>query len=72
MPADLVTMSGFVMNGRVHPHIMLAAPDKSFGGHLEPRTKVVFTFAVVTIGRCRQGSISRSWMIRITGDDQSS
>jgi predicted DNA-binding protein with PD1-like motif len=49
MPADIVTMSGFVMNGRLHPHIMLATPEKSFGGHLEPGTKV-FTFAVVTIG----------------------
>jgi predicted DNA-binding protein with PD1-like motif len=49
MPADIVTMSGFVMNGRLHPHISLATPDKAFGGHLEPGTKV-FTFAVVTMG----------------------
>ena len=49
MPADIVTMSGFVMNGRLHPHISLATPDKAFGGHLEPGTKV-FTFAVVTVG----------------------
>jgi len=48
-PADIVTMSGFVMNGKVHPHIALATPDGGFGGHLEPATKV-FTFAVVTIG----------------------
>lgn len=49
MPADIVTMSGFVMNGRLHPHISLATPEKGFGGHLEPGTKV-FTFAVVTVG----------------------
>jgi predicted DNA-binding protein with PD1-like motif len=42
-------MSGYVMNGKLHPHIVLANPDKSFGGHLEPGTSV-FTFAVVTIG----------------------
>jgi predicted DNA-binding protein with PD1-like motif len=48
-PADIIGMSGFVMNGRLHPHIVLANPDKSFGGHLEPGTSV-FTFAVVTIG----------------------
>ncbi len=49
MPADIVTMSGYILNGRMHPHISLAIPDKGFGGHLEPGTKV-FTFAVVTVG----------------------
>ena len=49
MPADIIGMSGFVMNGKLHPHITLAVPEKSFGGHLEPGT-TVFTFAVVTLG----------------------
>ncbi len=48
-PADIAGMSGFVIGGRVHPHITLANADKAFGGHLEPDTKV-FTFAVVTLG----------------------
>jgi uncharacterized protein len=48
-PADIVGMSGFVLNGRLHPHIALANPEKAFGGHLEPGTSV-FTFAVVTLG----------------------
>ena len=48
-PADIAGMSGFVMNGVLHPHITLAVPDKAFGGHLEPGTKV-FTFAIVTMG----------------------
>jgi len=48
-PADIAGMSGYVLNGRLHPHITLAIPDKAFGGHLEPGTNV-FTFAVVTIG----------------------
>src|SRR6202050_844909 len=26
-PADITGMSGFVMNGRLHPHITLATPD---------------------------------------------
>lgn len=47
--ADIAAMSGFVLNGRVHPHITLSGPDHAFGGHLEPGTNV-FTFAVVTIG----------------------
>jgi len=49
MPADIIGMSGLVMNGKLHPHITLATPDRGFGGHLEPGTKV-FTFAVVTVG----------------------
>jgi predicted DNA-binding protein with PD1-like motif len=48
-PADIIGMSGIVMNGRIHPHITLANGDKAFGGHLEPET-TVFTFAVVTLG----------------------
>ena len=48
-PADITGMSGFVIGGRVHPHITLADADKAFGGHLEPDT-TVFTFAVVTLG----------------------
>lgn len=47
--ADIIGMSGYVLNGRLHPHIALATPDRAFGGHLEPGTNV-FTFAVVTIG----------------------
>lgn len=47
--ADLVSMNGYVIDGRVHAHVTLANPDKAFGGHLEPGTEV-FTFAVVTVG----------------------
>jgi predicted DNA-binding protein with PD1-like motif len=48
-PADIVSMNGYVIDGRLHPHIMFANPDRAFGGHLEPGTEV-FTFAAVTIG----------------------
>jgi uncharacterized protein len=48
-PADLISMNGYVINGRVHAHITLADPDHAFGGHLEPGT-TVFTFAAVTLG----------------------
>jgi len=48
-PSDLVSMNGYIINGKVHAHATLADPDKSFGGHLEPGT-AVFTFAIVTVG----------------------
>lgn len=47
--ADIVNVSGLVLGGRVHAHLTFADGDKSFGGHLEPRTRV-FTFAILTIG----------------------
>lgn len=48
-PADIIGMNGYVLNGRLHPHITLSTGDHAFGGHLEPGTNV-FTFALVTIG----------------------
>ncbi len=48
-PADLISANGYVINGRIHCHITLADPDKSFGGHLEYGTEV-FTFAIITFG----------------------
>ncbi|MDA0349083.1 MAG: DNA-binding protein [Verrucomicrobia bacterium] len=47
--ADIISMNGYIMDGRVHPHITLADEMESFGGHLEPETEV-FTFAIITIG----------------------
>lgn len=57
--ADLVSMNGYVIDGRIHCHMTMADADHSFGGHLEPGTSV-FTFAVVTIGILKPGiDISR-------------
>ena len=47
--ADLVSMNGYIINGRVHAHMTLGLPDKAIAGHLEPGT-TVFTFAIITIG----------------------
>lgn len=48
-PADLVSMNGYVINGKIHAHMTLATPDKVIAGHLERGTEV-FTFAIVTVG----------------------
>lgn len=57
-PADLVSMNGYVINGRIHAHMTLATPDKTMAGHLEPGT-TVFTFAIVTIGVMNDADLSR-------------
>jgi predicted DNA-binding protein with PD1-like motif len=48
-PADIVSMNGYIIDGRVHAHMTMATADHAFGGHLEPET-TVFTFAIITIG----------------------
>ena len=53
-PADLIGMNGYIVDGRIHAHVTLANPDKAFGGHLEPGTRV-FTFAIVTLGALNNG-----------------
>jgi uncharacterized protein len=56
--ADIISMNGYVIDGRVHAHMTMATPEKAFGGHLEPATKV-FTFAIVTIGVLNGADLSR-------------
>jgi predicted DNA-binding protein with PD1-like motif len=53
-PADLVSMNGYIIDGRTHAHVTLAFGDKAWGGHLEPGSEV-FTFAIVTLGVFRDG-----------------
>jgi len=48
-PYDLLTTTGYIIDGRVHAHISFSDTQKTLGGHLEPGTRV-FTFAILTLG----------------------
>ena len=51
-PADFIAMNGYVVNGVIHAHIILALGDNkgtTVSGHLEKGTEVL-TFAIVTLG----------------------
>jgi predicted DNA-binding protein with PD1-like motif len=48
-PMDVISMNGYIIDGRVHAHLTLANEEKAVGGHLEPKT-LVFSFCIVTIG----------------------
>lgn len=48
-PADIISVNGYVINGRLHAHMTLTTGEKAFGGHVEPGN-TVFTFAIVTLG----------------------
>lgn len=53
-PADILSLNGYVIDGRVHAHVTMANPHGAFGGHLEGGTSV-FTSAAITIGVFRSG-----------------
>jgi predicted DNA-binding protein with PD1-like motif len=53
-PTDITGMSGYIIDGRVHPHMTLSDEHQAIGGHIEPRTKV-FTFCVITIAEFEDG-----------------
>jgi predicted DNA-binding protein with PD1-like motif len=58
-PADLDSISGYVINGKVHAHIVLGvSPDRTMAGHLEHGTEV-FSYAVVTVGVLTGVDLSR-------------
>ncbi len=54
-PQDLLNVNGYVMEGRIHAHIVFSDNQKGLGGHLEPGT-TVFTFAIITLGVLPDGA----------------
>ena len=57
-PVDLVSMNGYVINGRIHAHMTLATPDRVIAGHMEEGNEV-FTYAIVTIGEMNGTNLDR-------------
>jgi predicted DNA-binding protein with PD1-like motif len=47
-PQDVLNVSGYVIDGRLHPHITVADETKAAGGHVEPGTEVL-TFLNVAL-----------------------
>ncbi len=58
---DILSLQGYVIDGRVHAHIALSDAQKAMGGHLE-RGCEVFTFAIVTVAELKG--------VELTGLDQ--
>lgn len=48
-PADIISINGYVIDGRLHAHMTLTTGEQALGGHIEPDNNV-FTFAIVTMG----------------------
>jgi len=46
--SDIVNINGFIIDGRVHAHIVHSDTEIAFGGHLESGVEVL-TFAILTL-----------------------
>ena len=55
-PYDIGSTQGYVINGRVHCHIVLGDKRRTLAGHLEPGNRV-FTFAAITLGLLAEGDL---------------
>ena len=53
-PYDILSVTGAVIDGRLHPHLTFSDSKKALGGHLEGGS-LVFTFAVITLGVFEEG-----------------
>jgi uncharacterized protein len=53
-PYDILSVTGAVIDGRLHPHLTFSDSKKALGGHLEDGS-LVFTFAVITLGVFEDG-----------------
>ena len=55
---DIVSLQGFVLDGRVHAHIIFSDEKTSFGGHLEEGV-ILLTFGIITLGIVDDDDISQ-------------
>ena len=47
-PYDILCLTGYILDGRVHAHITISNTETALGGHLEEGCRVL-TFAVATL-----------------------
>src|SRR5579871_5352223 len=58
-PFDNLTLTGAILNGRVHAHLTFSNTEKALGGHLEEGCRIL-TFGVVTLAET-EGSDLTGW-----------
>ena len=56
-PYDISAMNGFVIDGRVHSHIIISSLEETYSGHLEEGT-IALTFCAITVVDISDASIS--------------
>jgi len=58
-PFDILAITGFILDGRVHAHITLSNTERAIGGHLEEGCRIL-TFGVATLAEA-QGVDLADW-----------
>jgi predicted DNA-binding protein with PD1-like motif len=57
-PFDILNVTGFILDGRVHAHLTFSNTEKAMGGHLEEGCRIL-TFAVVTLAETPEASLGQ-------------
>ena len=47
-PADILNINGYVINGRIHAHVVYSDKNIAYGGHLEEGSRIL-TFSAITM-----------------------
>src|SRR5690349_3373507 len=55
-PFDILNVTGFILDGRVHAHLTFSNTEKAMGVHLEEGCRIL-TFAVVTLAETPEASL---------------
>jgi uncharacterized protein len=56
-PFDILNVTGFILDGRVHAHLSFSNTEKAMGGHLEEGCRIL-TFGVVTLAEMPDVSLA--------------
>ncbi len=59
-PFDVLTVTGAILDGRVHAHVTFSNTEVAMGGHLEEGSTVL-TFAIVLIADTSDGVDLTNW-----------
>lgn len=56
-PFDIVTVTGLILDGRVHAHVTFSDTESAYGGHLEEGCRVL-TFAVIVLAETQDAAFT--------------
>jgi uncharacterized protein len=56
-PFDILQITGFVIDGRVHAHLTFSNTEMAMGGHMEEGCRVL-TFSLITIAETPEASFT--------------
>jgi hypothetical protein len=59
-PFDILQLTGYLLDGRVHAHLTVSDTEKAIGGHLEEGCRVL-TFAVITLAEADESADLTGW-----------